>query len=450
MTKPVHEMSSWDASAQPVHAVEEDEAWAATRAQTGMATQWLRDKDEPLQQRQIGRQIGPALWELFVVVDAATALQQQFAVLQPEFIALHDIGTPSSRRLLAGLAAACAQPVHQLHIRRQGLGVPLAQLEFVELPLPAGLPPLRLYTTAVDADTQQRHKIALTLLAHSRLGAVIVGDLPPHALTTALQPLHEAMRESAWLNRDMLMLPLANATTLARQTAQLASGSAVHIRSTPQVTRPAEAWAYLRDSWNKLRGPLREQAIHLPELLDPPRPTGALSGTPASAAPAEPPATMPGARDNALVPPAGPVRDPLPMRPMPTVRAAAVTPLDPALADYIRQCFEIKGLLSGCVFDLSSQRSLAQTGTRPGPAALASQGAALMTALAEAAHSLHLSNAAPEAVITLGAHHQLLRAIPHRPGLALHAVLDRSTTNLTLMRLQLQRLDLLLTPGPAA
>ena len=50
----------------------------------------------------------------------------------------------------------------------------------------------------------------------------------------------------------------------------------------------------------------------------------------------------------------------------------------------------------------------------------------------------------PDAAITLGSHHQLLRAVPGRPGLALHGVLDRSLANLTLVRLQLQRLDLLL------
>ena len=34
--------------------------------------------------------------------------------------------------------------------------------------------------------------------------------------------------------------------------------------------------------------------------------------------------------------------------------------------------------------------------------------------------------------------------VPARRGLAMHAVLDKSLANLTLVRLQLQRLDLLL------
>jgi len=40
--------------------------------------------------------------------------------------------------------------------------------------------------------------------------------------------------------------------------------------------------------------------------------------------------------------------------------------------------------------------------------------------------------------------------VPGRPGLAMHAVLDRSVANLTLVRLQLQRLDVLLGDGDSA
>ena len=65
------------------------------------------------------------------------------------------------------------------------------------------------------------------------------------------------------------------------------------------------------------------------------------------------------------------------------------------------------------------------------------------------AHALNLGDNAPDAAITLGSHHQLLRAVPGRAGLAMHAVLDRGLTNLTLVRLQMQRLDLLLEDGDA-
>jgi len=47
----------------------------------------------------------------------------------------------------------------------------------------------------------------------------------------------------------------------------------------------------------------------------------------------------------------------------------------------------------------------------------------------------------PDAAITLGAHHLLLRAVPKHPGFALHAVLDKTHANLTLARLQILRMD---------
>ena len=441
-------MSTWDASAQPSRDFNEqdDEAWEATRAQTGMATQVMRDRDDAQAQarRDVGRQVGPSQWELFTVIDPGEALQQQFDVVQPEYVALHDIGTLSSRRMLAGLAAATGRPVHQLHIRRQGLGMPLARLEFVELPTPADQPPLRLYTTEIDADTQQRKRLARLLLAHSRLAVVIVGDLPPHALATALLPLHDAIKEGPWRNRELLMLPLAGASALASQAAHLAIGTGVQVRTTPLVTRPAEAWNYLRGTWNKVRGQLSDQAIHVPEIHDPVAPPAA--AVPASERSHDASALLQSTAASA------PARPQLPMQPMPAVRGAApaAVPVDPALATYVRKCGELKGMISCCVFELASQRTVGHAGTRPGPAALASQGATLMASLAEAAHALNLGDAAPDAAITFSRHHQLLRAVPGRPGLALHAILDRGLTNLTLVRLQLQRLDLLLEDGETA
>ncbi len=432
MVKTLHQMSSFDASAHPGPEFEEAQAWEATRQHTSMATQVMQDPtaDVPSAQQQVGRRISDAQWEIFVACEAAEALQQQFETLHPEYVVLHDVGNQSSRRLLQGLAAAMQRPVHQLHIRRQGVGMPLARLEFVELPVGPEQTPLRLYTTETDADTAQRRRLARTLLSHSRLGVVMVSNLPPHALATALMPLRDAIVEGPWHNSELLMLPLAGASSLAGQAAHLARGSTVKIRTTPVVTRPAEAWSYLRASWNKLREQLAEEAIHIAEIFDL---TTAVS-PPAAAA-------------NAAV---GAARSPLPMQPMPEVRvpaAAASAVSDTVLTAYLRKCGELKGMVSCCIFELASQRTIGHTGTRPGPAGLAAHGASLMASMAEAAHALNLGDAPPDAAITLGNHHVLLRAVPARRGLAMHAVLDKSQANLTLVRLQLQRLDLLLEEG---
>ena len=426
MVKTLHQMSGFDASAHPGPEFEEEQAWEATRQQAGVATQVMQDptSDVPRAQQQVGRRVSDAQWELFVACEAAEALQQQFETLQPEYAVLHDVGTQSSRRVLQGLAAAMQRPVHQLHIRRQGVGMPLARLEFVELPVGADQPPLRLYTTETDADTAQRRRLARMLLSHCRLGIVMVSDLPPHALATALMPLRDAIVEGPWHNQELLMLPLAGASSLGGQAAHLSRGSKVKVRTTPVVTRPAEAWSYLRASWNKLREQLSEEAIQIPEIFDL---VPAAAPAPAAAA--------------------GAARSPLPMQPMPEVRTAAGPAAavgDPVLATYLRKCGELKGMVSCCVFELATQRTIGHTGGRPGPAGLAAHGASLMASMAEAAHALNLGDAAPDAAITFGSHHVLLRTVPARRGLAMHAVLDKALANLTLVRLQLQRLDLLL------
>jgi hypothetical protein len=450
MPKPIHEMSTWDASAHPSRAFEEEEAWEATRQQTGMATQLMRDKDEYLAEsyRHVGRQVSDSQWELFVACEPAEAMQQQFEALHPEYLVLHDIGTQSSRRMLAGLAAAAGRRVHQLHVRRQGVGMPLARLEFIELVCKPDHPPLRLYTTEVDADTAQRRRLARMLLAYSRLGVVMVGDLPPHALASALLPLRDAITEGPWLNRELLLLPLAGASALASQAAHIAQHTPVKVLTTPQVTRPAEAWAYLRASWHKMREALADDAVHLPELLDPVRPE-ARAPAASTAVPAQGAASAtPAAAASAAPSPSPFARTPLPMQPMPTVKAAEPgLTADPALASYIRKCGELKGMVSCCVFELATQRTIGHAGGRPGPAVLATHGSSLMASMAEASQALNLGGAAPDAAITLGNHHLLLRAVPGRRGLAMHAVLDKVQANLTLVRLQLQRLDLLLEEG---
>lgn len=431
MPKPIHEMSTWDASAHPSRPFEEEEAWEATRQQAGAATQLMRDKDEYLAEsyRHVGRQVGDTQWELFVACEPADAMQQQFEALRPEYLVLHDIGTQSSRRMLAGLAAASGRRVHQLHIRRQGVGMPLARIEFIELVCKPAHPPIRLYSTEVDADTAQRRRLARMLMAFSRLGVVMVGDLPPHALTSALLPLRDAITEGPWLNRELVLLPLAGAAALAGQAAHIAQETSVKVLTTPLVTRPAEAWAYLRASWHKMREALAGDAVHLPEILDPVRGDGA-APAPQAAAPAAAP------------------RAPLPMQPMPSVKSPEpAAAADPALATYIRKCSELKGMISCCVFELATQRTIGHAGGRPGPATLASHGASLMASMAEASQALNLGGSAPDAAITLGNHHLLLRAVPGRRGLAMHAVLDKVHANLTLVRLQLQRLDLLLEEG---
>ena len=149
--------------------------WEATRVQTQIATRFLPGgPDADL--RDIGHPVDDRTRELFVAVDPAEALIQQFDHLRPEYIAVHDLGTTASRKLINGLASASQRPVQRLVFRRAGGGMTLATIEFVDCV--ANQRTVRIYSTAVEADTAARQAMARALLARSTVGVVIAGDLP--------------------------------------------------------------------------------------------------------------------------------------------------------------------------------------------------------------------------------------------------------------------------------
>lgn len=426
------------------------DAWQQTRAQTALATQLLNDEHEYLasSRDEIGRHIGGNEHELFVSSDPANALQQQFEHLHPEFIAVHDIATSSSRKLLAGIAAASGRSVQKLVIRRQGFGTALAMLEFVDLPTADGQA-LRLYSTEADADTASRHALARTLLGYSRLGVVLVGELPGHAIPAALKPLHDDMIAGPWSNRNVLFLPLASASTLVSHVLDLGRGTNITVRTTPQVSRPADAWAFISGTWGRMGDQTRADGRKVPELgpFAPsayvprrPPPDASISAGISGADGRSPDAVRP------IV---------LTMRPMPVIDGSidSVTrPAGPAsvLDRYVKQLGDLTGMVSCCVFEIGSGRSVAYAGTSPNAGDLAMHGHELLAAMMTTSRTLGFGHLLPEAAITLNSHHLLLRAIPKHPGLALHAVLDKSSSNLTLARLQVLRMDSLfeqLTPN---
>lgn len=424
MSTPHSAGSSWDDDAPRGAGGGTPEAWQSTRAQTALATQIMRrEEDEGVdEKREIGRQVGTNERELFVSCDPALAMQQQFEHLNPEFIAVHDIGTTSSRKLLAGVAAASQRAVQKLYIRRQGYGTPLATLEYVELPTTDGSS-LRMYTTEADADTLSRQGLARMLLAFSRLGVMMVGDLPTHALEAAFKPLHDDMIAGPWHNRHLLLLPLSASSTVAAHGAELGRGTGVNVRTTPQVARPADAWGFINGAFARLREQMpaeqRAPGGHFPRT--------AATGRSSFAPPQE-----------AVVPPP----PPLAMRPMPQVPTAKARPAASGVLErYVQQLGELTGMVSVCVFELATGRDVAHAGASPAASELGEHGAELVASITSTCRALGLGHAIPDAAITLGAHHLVLRPLPRHPGLALHAVLDKTHANLTLARLQIGRMD---------
>ena len=394
------------------------------------STQIVSDREAYLGQgrHDVGRRISKDQVELFITADVAGSLQQEFVRHQPEFIAVHDIGTSASLRLLASLAGASGAPVQRLSIRRQGHGVALAVLQFVEVPL-AGGTAVRVYSTDLNADAATRTQVARVLLAHSLLGVLMVGELPPHALTGQLMPLHESLLRGPWPNRDLLMVPLGSGTALAGQAAGLAGQSAVRVHVTPHAAKPRQAWNFIGGSWNRLQGGAsgeRTLRADLSQAVPPP-------AVPANEAPTEPMGLQPltpgviAGRSAA----AAPVLAPMPM----PVPGASGWP------DYAARCAAIKGALSCCVFDTQNQQVMAHAGGAPAAERLALQGAALLEGMHAAARALGLGHARAEAAITVAGHHLLLRPVPGHPGIAVHLVMSSSTGNLTLARMQLERLE---------
>ncbi len=402
---------------------------------TSPRTQIVTDRDAYLGQgrHDVGRRVADDQVELFVTADVPGSLQKEFMLHTPEFVAVHDIGTSASLRLLSSMASAAGGPVQRLSIRRQGHGVALAVLQFVEVALPDGSP-MRLYSTDLNADTATRTQVARVLLAFSRLGVILVGELPPHALKSQLAPLHDALSKDDWPNRDLLLVPLGSGTAMAVQGAQLAGGSAVAVHVTPHAERPKQVWNYISGAWNRLHGtPGGERALQtdlanaVPRALVPaseaetqPTPLDAL-GLPG----------RPGLLQNSAAAPLR--RAPLPM---PTPMSSAAR-----WQSYVDRCMVVKGSLACCVFDLHSSEPLAHAGHGPAPARLAQQGAALANGAAEAARALGLGSNRPETSVTVGAHHLLIRPVPGHSGIAVLLMIAAATGNLALARVQIERVE---------
>jgi hypothetical protein len=359
---------------------------------------------------------------MFVVFDPAQALQMQLEQRPHAFIAVHDLGDGEARRWMAAVAAERGWPVHRLVMRSQGYGVALATIEFIELPATEG-PPLRLYSTDVDADGKQRTPLARTLLAASRLATVMVGDLAPHALRAALQSLDEMVAWPQWRNRHLLVCPLAAGAAVALRAVRIAADTPIEVSTTPPVPRGADAYGNIVQSWNALRRQAQGAGPALQELV-----------APSALSPEALAADLPSGRTA-----------PLAMQPMPALKRPADSPAVGApqtlLQRYARQCLDIKGMISCCVFEVTSQRTLGFAGARPGPAALATQGAAMYAMIVHGSRTLGLGVAPPQAAVTLAGHHLVLRPLPQRPGVLLHAVLDRSATPLPDALQHLDRLE---------
>jgi hypothetical protein len=450
------------ASQAPRRTPGDDDSWAETRAAANLATRVMGDEEDYLAttRRAIGRRIDAEHHELFVVCDPAEALQLQFEHHAPEFIVLHDLGIDGAARLLQGVATATQRPVQQLVVRRQGYGSALATLRFVELPAAGAAPPVRIYSSQAEAaDPAQAIALAQTLLGNSRLGVILVGAQAVHDAAARLRPLREALNEPAWRNRQLLWLPVGPEAAAAAPGSLVSRQSLVQLHTVAAQPDLGHAWPVITGLWDRLRHapqdphaadglgmPTMRAAVPVPGLPAVGAAHAAPNPAPAppSHAPSHPSSRRPDFQASTI--PADAAARSTAASPSPLRSALATPPAAPPAPAvdwpaYVRECATLPGMLSCCVFDLASERPLAHAGNRPGPAALAAQGAAMYEALCHAARSLGLAPGQPEMALTLAEHHLILHPLAQHPGLALHAVLDVHLANLTLVRMKLHRLD---------
>jgi hypothetical protein len=482
-------------------AVQPSAAWAWADTQRAAvdtdlcapATQIVGDPHAYLDQGDLGRRVTEDQVELFVTGDVAGGLQRELRRLELTYIALHDIGSSGSLRLLGSLAGSAGCKLQRLSVRRQGHGLALAVLQFLELPLPDGTR-LRLYSTDVTSEGSARAPVAQTLLAFSRLGVLLVGDLPLNAVSTALHPLRERMQRGVWPNREILLLPVAGRASLVPQGQELAVGSAVAVHVGPRAAKAREVWDCISTAWNRgagqqQAGPGRQLSPDIAQALpraqpaagagnDPiatalpaassPRPAGATAPASAGPQPPQPPypqrppagpaGSTPHHANAAHLPPADLQSSGFAKRKTTAashahapVAFASKTPHSAALPapmpvpgsarwqDYADRCLEVKGVHSACVFDTHTLQPLAHAGGSFSADRLAQQGALLLAEMVDVARALGFGATRPDAAVSLGGHHLLLLQVPGHPGVALHAVLRVSAMQLTAARVQLEQ-----------
>ncbi len=385
------------------------------------STQIVSDREAYLGQgrHEVGRRIADDQVELFASTDVASALQLEFAQHAPPFIAVHDVGTSASLRLLSSLASATGQRLQRLTVRRQGHGVAMAVLQFVEVRL-ADESQVRVYATDLGSEGPLRLAVAKVLLGRSQLGVLLMGGLSPTALANQLQPLNGAVMVGPWPNRELLMVPLGSGLPLANHAAQLAGSSGVAVHVTPHAGKTRQAWAYIAGAWNRLHGGAGSHALQTdfgPAVAPPP-------AVPRSEAPTE----VMGL-------------NPLPERPVTATAATPTTaPTTGAWKSYVDRCQQLKGAVVCCVFDTATMHPLAHTGPIATATQLAEQGTKLLKAMVEATRAIGLDAAPTEGSVTAAGHQLLVRLVPGHPGIAVHLVLS-SSTNLTLAKLQLERIS---------
>jgi hypothetical protein len=236
-----------------------------TELATRLEARWDDESPESAAHPDIGRQVGPGQWELFVTCAASDALQLQFSLKKHSYLFVHGPHASVGARYLKALAQERRRPLQHLRIRRQGHGDDLASLVWLELV--QGDQALRLMALeqsaapADPADPAEWPSLVRVMLAHAGVRVVVFDASAPEAPPAATAWLRDAMASGDVMAKAPWVWVPWGAHAHERPwstTWQTALG--LQLRRAPASARAADAWPFLVSTW-RLMADVRRQPM---------------------------------------------------------------------------------------------------------------------------------------------------------------------------------------------
>lgn len=337
-----------------------------------------------------------------VVVDAspAAAMRAHFAHSRADLdqasamITLLDPSRLWASQVVEALSEAASQSVERLALRERGTLRTLAVIERTTVPR-RGAAPLKVYHADIRATGLEQEEIANALAEGSHLTAVIIGAMQPHAVVALLRSMLAATRQPEWRCPWLVFILPPGAAALRQRI--LDQDWPPHVRTaamTESLSGASSVWNAVLTAW--------EAASHSPT-------------TPAH-----------------------------PRRPDDEAAAAGDQPaaLQPqAVARALGMVARTEGLLACGLVNLGCGDLLAADARDPVAPDLAALAAAACAARQAYLGAAGPTAAAPDELLTTAGAHQLLLRTTQVPTVGLVALIDRSQTNLALLRFRLMEAE---------
>jgi hypothetical protein len=102
---------------------------------------------------------------------------------------------------------------------------------------------------------------------------------------------------------------------------------------------------------------------------------------------------------------------------------------------------DLPGVVSCCVFELNSSRTLAQVGMEPAPVELARRGTTLITLARSTRKQLGMAGQSDEVILMGGTPALAVRTLSSRPELAIHVAFTPAKADWPILRPRIMALD---------